>query len=393
MRLPLEGIRVLDLAALLPGHYATQLLGDMGADVIKIERTGFGDMARRLFPGTFEGVNRNKRSIAIDLKSEDGKRVFYKLVGTADGIIEEFRPGVAARLGIDYETCRKINPGVIYVSIGGYGQEGPYRDWGGHDINYVGVAGHLGVAPLTEDYMPEASLAPVSDFGAGMFAALAVLTGLRGRELNGVGQFVDCSMTDGMVSWMSTLLAQHFLNGYAAVMSARGQAHYGVFKTKDGKYITLGALEDAFWQNLCRVMGRPDWASDSRFENIVGRCEHRDEIQPHVAAFIGAQDQEEILRIFNAEDVPSAPLNTLEEMLSDPQLVHRELFFDMDHPVLGKLKQIAHPLQYRGTPAQYRLPPPLVGQHTDELLTALGYGASEVAVLKESGAVQSTVVP
>lgn len=387
----LEGIRVLDLTRLLPGPWCTMMLGDLGAGVIKVEEPIKGDYMRWLPPLNkkesifFLALNRNKKSITLNLKHQKGKELFLKLVETADVVVESFRPGVMDRLGLGYTELRRQNPRIILCSISGFGQDGPYKDMVGHDINYIGYAGVLG---LTRDErgVPVVPGVQMGDIGGGALMALTgILTALLYRERGKGGQHVDVSMTDGMVSWLSVWAAKYlcsgekietedmFLSGY--------YPFYNIYETKDGKYITLGALEKHFWDNLCEIVGRED------FKEHQYSKEKRGEILSYLKKKFKERTLAEWLSIAREYDVCLGPVNTIEETFNDPQILHRGMKLEIDHPVEGKLKQIGIPIKFSDTPGRIKSPPPLLGEHTDEILTGLGLDKGEIEELRSEGVV------
>lgn len=391
---PFSGLRILDLTRLLPGAYCSLLFADLGAEVIKVEEPGRGDYARATPPywgesgvGTyFLLLNRNKKSLALNLKAEAGKEVFRRLVRTADVVLEGFRPGVMDRLGLGWEALRALNPRLVYCALSGYGQDGPYRGLVGHDINYMGYAGALSVTgprggpPL----MPGVQ---VADLGGGaLLAAFAIAAALLYRRETGQGQFVDASMTDGVVSWMAPYLGPFFATGR---VPGRGEERlnggwpcYQVYEAADGRYLTLGALEPQFWANLCRLLGREDLIP---FQYAEG--EARDRVERELRALFRTRPRDEWVRLLQTADVCVGPVATVDEVVRDPQFAARGLFAQVDHPRLGPLPQVAFPVKLSVTPGRVRTPAPELGQHTDELLAELGYDAAARAALRRDGVI------
>jgi crotonobetainyl-CoA:carnitine CoA-transferase CaiB-like acyl-CoA transferase len=372
----LDGITIVDLSIQIPGPYCSMMLADLGAEVIKIEQPGSGDFARVL-PSLFNGINRNKKSMILELKSPKGKEILYKLVAQADIVLEGFRPGVAKKLDIDYATLTGINPRIIYCSISGYGQDGPYKNLSGHDINYQGVAGLLS---LTEDLKASADLSglPLADIAGSMFAAISILTALANRTKTGAGQYIDVSMAAGVFSWAGASLftALKGLNNAESLYIP----HYGIFQTRDEKFITLGIIhEQHFWENLCTVIDLGEMKS----LNLMERIAQREEVLHALQAAFKTKTREEWLSLFHEADVPCSPVLTMEESFSDPQVRHRQMVFEMQHPVEGTIKQRAFPARFSDMQLKRDMPPPLYGQHTDEILTALGYAKDAIKKLRE----------
>jgi crotonobetainyl-CoA:carnitine CoA-transferase CaiB-like acyl-CoA transferase len=372
----LHGIKIVDLSIQIPGPYCSMILGDLGAEVIKIEQPGIGDFARAL-PHLFNGINRNKKSVILELKSPKGKEILYKLVAHADIVLEGFRPGVAKKLGIDYARLKGINPRIIYCSISGYGQDGPYKNISGHDINYQGVAGLLS---LTEDLQAGADLSglPLADIAGSMFAAISILTAIVDRAKTGRGQYIDVSMAAGVFSWAGASLftALKELNNSESLYIP----HYGIFQTKDDEFITLGIIhEQHFWENLCAVID----LGEMKNLNLMERIARREEIVSALQSAFMTKSREEWLSLLHEADVPCGPVLTMEESFADPQIRHRQMVFELEHPVEGTIKQRAFPARFSDTELKRDMPPPLYGQHTDEMLTDLGYSKDDIKKLRE----------
>ncbi|MFQ5820036.1 MAG: CaiB/BaiF CoA transferase family protein [Candidatus Heimdallarchaeota archaeon] len=387
----LKSIKVLDLTRLLPGGYCTQLLGDMGADVIKIEQPGIGDYIRWIPPyrkkesGLFLAINRNKKSMTLNLKATQGQKIFYRLVESADVIIEGYRPGVVKKLGVDYETVKAFNPKVIYCSLSGYGQDGPYQDWVGHDINYIGIGGILGITGAAQEpVIPGVQIADLA--GGGMLATIAILAALFTRERIGVGQYIDVAMLDGVVSWLSIHAGKYFIDQEIPIRGdmplSGGAASYNIYETKDGQLISLGILEKQFWKNLCRVVGREDLEEAPYFE-----LSHREELKGILQEIFLNKNQTEWIKLLNSADVPCGPVNTIDEVFKDPQVLHRNLICEMDHPTEGRIKQLGIPIKFSETPGQLRFPPPQLGEHSTEILRSLGYTKEQIQDFQIKGVI------
>ncbi len=396
MSLPLEGLKVLDLTRLLPGGFCSMLLADFGADVIKVEDTGLGDYVRWA-PPYYEGVepsarsalflslNRGKRSIRIDLKSAEGKAVLLRLVRDADVLLESFRPGVLDRLGVGYERLRAENPGLVYAAITGYGQDGPGRERSGHDLNYLGLNGILGLSGEA-DGPPAPSSAQVADLGGGaLMAVVGVLIALRERDRSGQGQLVDCSMFDGSLSLLAMLAGEMLAGGSVPrrgeLRLAGGIVCYRPYRCADG-YVTLGALEPKFWSTFCRGVGREDLA-DHAFDP-PGSEAHR-----ALCEIFAARTREQ-WRAFSAEhDCCLEPVLGLDEALEGDLVAAREMVVTLDQPGAEQpVRLLGLPFKLSRTPGDpTRAPGPGLGEHTREVLTEAGYGEAEVDALLESGAV------
>ncbi len=358
----LEKMRILDLTRLLPGPYATQLLADMGAEVVKVEDPKQGDHMRWMlphFPGTgesalFWGLNRNKKSIKLDLKKKAGRERFVDLVKKYDVVVEGFRPGVMDKLGLGYETLKEANPKVIMCSITGYGQDGPYKDRAGHDINYNAIAGVLGLTGENggPPVIPAVQIADIG--GGGLMAAVGILSAYINRMHTGRGQYIDISMMDGVVSWMTMLLMQHVAGDptlkRGGSMLNGGMPCYNVYKTRDGKYMSLGALEPKFWREFCETVGRDD---------LIARQFDRDPaVRAEVAAIFAAKDREEWVKIFADRDACCEPVLDIGEVGKHPQVAHRNLFIDLPHPQAGNVKVVANPIKFPGAEQEEDFPPP-----------------------------------
>lgn len=393
MAMALEGIKIIDLTRLGPGPYCTMLLADLGADVIKIEPGG-GRAALAIQPQSTEeeergraynAEGRNKRSIVLNLKIDQAREVFYKLAEQADVIADEFRPGVVKRLGVDYETIREINPRIIYCSITGYGQDGPYAQLPGHDINYISTGGAQSmIGPRGGPPVMTVNL--IGDYAAGgMQAALGITAALMARERTGKGQHVDIAMTDGVVSLMHGEAAGYFATGRVPtrgdLLVIGGAPFYGIYETKDSKYVSIGALEPWFYENLCRALGREDLIA------YEWNQEKWDEIASSFREIFLTKTRDEWVELLRQTDVCVAPVNSVDEVFSDPQVVHRKMVVEIDHPTLGKVKQVGISIKLSETPGAVRSTAPRPGQHTEEILRSLGYTKEGIAELRESGAV------
>ncbi len=392
MTMPLQGMRVLDLTRLLPGPYCTLLLGDMGADVLKVEDPALGDYLRLNPPIASSGMsihfhvlNRNKRSVALDLKRKEGRELLLELAGGwANVLVEQFRPGVMERLGLDYETVRESNPSMVYCSITGYGQDGPYRDVAGHDINYLGYAGVLG-STGPADGSPVLCGVQIADLaGGGMFGALSILMAYTHALRTGEGQHVDVSMMDGSVSWLSINTGELLAGGPPPRRGSQllwgATPCYNVYEAADG-YMAVGAIEAKFWKRLCEVLGRPDYAT----QQFVP--EKFDEVFTWLRDSFKQKTRAEWTELFAGEDACVSPVLDLDEVPVDAQVRHRGMMPDVEDEKLGRMSTIGIPFKFSATPGEIRRSAPLLGEHTDEVLEMLGCSAAETARLREQGIV------
>jgi alpha-methylacyl-CoA racemase len=394
--LPLDGVTVLDLSRLLPGGFCSLMLADFGADVIKVEDTGIGDYVR-WSPPYYEGaeetargalflaLNRGKRSIRIDLKTDAGKQVLLRLARDADVLLESFRPGVLDRLGVGYERLGQENPGLVYCAITGYGQDGPNRDRSGHDMNYLGLNGLLGLTG-DADGPPVQAAGQIADIGGGaMTGAIGILIALRERERSGLGQFVDCSMFDGALSWLALVAAEAFATGKAArrgeLQLAGALTCYRPYRCADG-YVTLGALEPKFWAAFCRGVGR-EGLLDHAFDP-PGSDAHA-----AVSEIFASRTRDQWRQFASEHDCCLEPVLDLDEALDSELVAARKMVVELAQPGAEQpVKLLGSPVKLSRTPADpVRAPGPGLGEHTDEVLSAAGYTAEEIAALHESGAV------
>jgi crotonobetainyl-CoA:carnitine CoA-transferase CaiB-like acyl-CoA transferase len=384
----LEGIRVLDLTRLLPGPFCTMLLADLGADVIKVEEPATGDPARYSDPrqgdtgSLFLLVNRNKRSLGLDLKTAEARELLLRLVEQADVLVESFRPGVMDRLGLGYAVLAARNPRLIYATLSGFGQSGPYRDRPGHDLNYLALAGVLGFN-VDRQSQPVPPAVQVADLGGGSLAAVAILAALLSRQQTGQGQSVDVSLFGSAIAWLPTLIASAFSGGGSFQPGqpplAGGLPQYNVYPTADGRHITLGALEPKFLVNFLARIGRPELASLA-----AGDQAQRDQLRHALSEIFASRTQAEWVEDFADVDTCVAPVNTLDESLRDPQVQALGMFTSIEHARLGALPQISPPFAFSATPASVRRPPPDLGEHNADILgQILGLSADDVRVLAE----------
>lgn len=394
--MPLEGIRVLDLSRLAPGPFCTMLLGDLGADVIVVEAPpgalhGPFNADQIVAPGSLEraraynALGRNKRSIVLDLRQPAARDVFYRLAKTADVVLEGFRPGVVKRLGVDYDTLREVNPRLVYCSLSGYGQDGPYSTAVGHDINYIAMAGMLDMVGWPGQ-PPGIPLNVIADYAAGgLHAAYAILAGLLARNKTGRGQYLDIAMSDGVLYLLAVALSQYFASGEVnrrgEGMLNGGVPYYNVYQTKDGRWLSVGCLEPHFFANLCRVLDCDDLTP---FQHDPSR--HAEMFDRFRAHFL-TKTLDEWAALFKGVDACVAPVRSLAEAAADPHNRHRGMVVQVEHPTLGKVPQVGVATKLSETPGRVRYTAPRPGQHTDELLSEIELSAMEIAALREARAV------
>ncbi|HJM90157.1 MAG TPA: CaiB/BaiF CoA-transferase family protein [Dehalococcoidia bacterium] len=392
----LQGIRVLDLSRLAPGPYCTMLLGDMGADILLVEappqfvtRTGTpapppDDEATRR-RRAHNALGRNKRSIVINLREEQGRDVFYKLCEDADVVLEGFRPGVVDRLGVDYETVSKINPGIVYCSLSGYGQTGPYRDIVGHDINYISIGGALGLIgrPGQPPAIPQNVIADFA--GGGLMAAFSITSALLARERTGRGQFVDIAMSDGVLYLLASAASGVLAGGNAPQRGEEtlsgASPHYDTYECSDGKWLSLGSLEPHFWAALCEVVGRED------FKELEYDRSRHPEIREHFEQTFRAKTRDEWFAELQTIDICVAPVYALDEALEDPHNVARNMVVAVDDPQLGTINQIGIGPKFSETPGEVKSTTPQPGADTDDVLASAGFAGAAIEELRASGVV------
>jgi crotonobetainyl-CoA:carnitine CoA-transferase CaiB-like acyl-CoA transferase len=389
----LEGIRVLDITQVMAGPYCAMLLCDMGADVIKVEPPG-GDWTRNLAGGiggespAFNAVNRGKRGIVLDLKDRVAQEIVARLAKSTDVIVENYRPGVMTRFGLDYPTLSVDNPGLIYASISGYGQTGPDASKGGFDLVAQGVSGLMSITG--EPGRPPVKIGiPVTDLGAGLFTLSGILGALYARRRTGRGQLVDTSLVEAGVALSVWEATEYFSTG--AVPQPTGSAHrlsapYQALRCADG-YITIGAANDRTFAKLCEILGRPEWVKDPRFTTNALRVESREALASLIEALTVAEPRAAWLQRFETAGIPCGPINTYEDVFRDRHLLAREMLVETDHPVLGRLRTLGTPIKMSGAPLNPRRRAPLLGEHTDEVLRSVGYGEEAIADLRKRNVV------
>jgi crotonobetainyl-CoA:carnitine CoA-transferase CaiB-like acyl-CoA transferase len=403
----LDHIKVLDLTTFPTGSLAVMFLVDMGADAIKIQQpqprfkqegakadsnaiSEAEEERRREIAAAYQFDERGKKSICLNLKTQQGKDIFYKLAKTADVVIDEFRPGVTERLGIDYDTLKAINPRIICCSVTGYGHDGPYRLYPGHDTNFISIAGILGITG-TPDGRHAIPGIPIGDLaGGGMQAAIGILMALIAREKTGKGQFVDTSMVDALVLFMMIRHGpQFFTTGRQPQLGERPAL---VFETKDGKYINIAPGEPWFWERLCRALGLEEFLPYQRAVGVYApdaqeMIEKREQIITSFQEVFRTKTRDEWLRILWEADTCVGPVYKFDEILSDPHLLHRRMITEVDHPNLGKIKQPGIIIKLSETPGKIRGVSPITGQHTEEILKSLDYSEKDIAELRKAGVI------
>lgn len=398
---PLQNVRVLDMTRALAGPYCTMMLGDLGADVIKVERPKSGDESRGWGPpfvgepyGAYAGesayflaANRNKRSITVNIQSAEGQEILRRLAGDADVLVENYRTGELDKFGLGYDDLHRLYPKLIYCSISGYGRTGPYAERPGYDAIIQAEGGMMSLTGPVEGPPSRVGI-PIIDITSGMFAATAILSALRARDLTGEGQLIDISLFDVHIALL-TNAASNYLIGEQSPRR-QGNAHpniapYEIFPVNDG-WIMVGAANDRQWATLCNIMNRTDLLNDARFEGNSKRVAHRVELLAELNRTFSQRNAREWLDALMQAGLPCAPINNLPQVFADPQTEARNMILETQHPTAGAIRMTGFPYKLSATPAEVHAPPPTLGQHTDEILAQLQYSDEEIRALREKGA-------
>ncbi len=393
---PLQDIRVVDLTEALAGPFCGMLLGDLGAEVIKVERPGRGDQARGYGPpfveaesAYFLSLNRNKRSLTLNLAIEAGQEIMQRLLAQADVFLLNLpRQSSWQKYGFSYEAVSSQNPGIIYAAISGYGHTGPRAGDPGYDVIAQAEAGTMSLTGEPEG-SPMRFPTPMADMTTGLYATIGVLAGLQARERTGRGQLFDFSLLESQVSWLTNLVPAYYLTGTPPPRI--GNAHpmlvpYRLYQARDRGF-NVGVGTDTLWQRFCQAIDRPDLLDDPRFTTNAGRVQHRDELEPILDHHLNQQEASYWLERLKGARIPCGPVNELSDILADEHFLARGGVVELSHPLIGSFKTLANPIHSSETPPVYRRHPPLLGEHTDELLVELGYDQEEIGAFKQMGAV------
>ncbi len=407
MKKALGHIRVLDLTRILAGPWCAQNLADLGADVIKIERPGAGDDTRSWGPpflrdadgkdtheaAYYLAANRGKRSVTLDISSPEGQAIVRDLVRHCDVVLENYKVGQLKKYGLDYESLRQVKPDLVYCSITGFGQDGPYAQRAGYDFIVQGMGGFMSITGERDDLPgggPQKAGIAIADLMTGMYSTVAVLAALTHRDRTGEGQYIDMALLDVQVAMLANMNTNYLASDHPP--TRWGNAHpnivpYQTFATSDG-HIIVAAGNDGQYRKFITAGGRPDLGDDPRFATNPMRVRHRDILVPMLAEMVRTKTKQEWISLLEANGVPCGPINNLDEVFVNPQVDARGLRFDLPHPSGGKVKLVGSPMKLSGTPAQYGIPPPLLGQHTDEVLRdLLGQSADQIAALRGKGVI------
>ena len=394
---PLTGVRVIDVTQIMAGPFCTMLLGDMGADVIKIEKPDGGDDVRRSGPpfvagesATFLNIGRNKRSVVIDMKQTEGTEIVRNMARDADILVQNLRPGRLEGFGLGYENVRAVNPAIVYATITGFGRTGPYKDKPGFDLMAQGYSGIMGVTGHPGQPPVKVSV-PITDLNAGLFTAYGILAAYVNRLKTGKGQHVDSSLMEAGVAYTLWESAIYFTSG--RLPGPNGSAHqisapYQALPTGDG-YITVGGANQRNWERLCRAIGRAELISDPRFEVNAGRMANRPALEATLSETLKTQPMAHWLSVLEAVGVPCGPINDIAQVYADPQVIARDMVVEVEHPTAGTIRNVGIPVKFSETPGNIRRPPPRFGEHTEEVLTEFGYTTDEIDSLRDRGIVKT----
>ncbi len=390
----LADLKVLDLSRVLAMPYCSMMLGDLGAEIIRVERPGVGDETRHWGPpwvgelsAYYLCTNRNKKAITVDLKKKEGQEIIRQLARRSDILLENFLPGDLAKMNLGYEEIKAVNPKIIYASVTGYGQTGPYRDQPGFDFILQAQGGLMSIIGEEEGPPMKVGVAIV-DITAGLFVSSAILAAVHYREKTGQGQRIDMGLLDAQVAWLANQASNYLASG--RVPRRMGNAHpnivpYETFKAKDGIYIALGVGNDNQWKKFCKIAQIEHLMDDPQYATNPQRVENRKKLVPLLQEVFLRKDSGEWLQLLGEAEIPVGPINTIDRVFADPQVLARQMLVEMDHPKVGKLKVVGSPMKLSETPVQYRIPPPLLGEHTEEVLREiLGYDKETTARLKEA---------
>lgn len=387
---PLEGIRVLDLTRALAGPFCTLMLGDYGADVIKIEIPGTGDDTRHWGPpfigeesAYFLSINRNKRSLTLNFKEPRAIEIFLKLVNESDVVVENFTPGVMERFGLGYDKLKEVNPKIVCCSISGFGQDGPYKNRPAYDQIMQGISGLMSITGEPDGEPQKIGIA-VTDIGSGMWAAFAIMAALHHRHGHGAGQYIDVSMLDSQVAWLTYQAAYFFANNEAP--KRLGAAHptlvpYQAFMCSDGKFVNVAVGSERIWERFCQAIKREDLKDNPEYATNGDRVRNRSVIVPMLQEYFLTRPSADWVTDLQAANVPAGPINDLADVFADPQVLHRNMLQEMPHPTLKSIKQTGLAIKFSDTPGGLDRHPPLLGEHNREILEGLGYSTTEIAEL------------
>jgi crotonobetainyl-CoA:carnitine CoA-transferase CaiB-like acyl-CoA transferase len=385
MASPLKGVVILDMTRFLSGPFCTMLLGDMGAEVIKVETPVVGDDTRAWAPfiagqgSYYLSTNRNKKSLCVDTRKAEGTEVLRKMVGQTDVFVENFKPGLMDRLGLDFRSLIALNPRLIYCSISGFGQTGPYRDRPGYDQILQGISGLMSITGTEESGPIRVGLA-IGDILTALFATYGILSALHARERTGKGQWVTTSILEATVGILTMQAGKYFATGQPP--GPAGNHHpvispYGVYRTKD-KPMNIAVGTETMWKNFCRVIGSPELEKDGRFQKNNDRVKNRSELNPLIEGAFARKTQKEWVDALNEAGIPCGPIYTIDQVFRDPQVLHQRMFLEVDHPKAGKVPMTGLPVHLSENPPEIILPPPLLGEHTGEVLLEFGFSREEV---------------